>query len=840
MSVGFDNLAIRKTSLIQSVHIDSGIIIVIMPEQFDWRTDDEVWADEPVSKPEPVTAVSRRVPWLAIVAILVFLSVAVFVVYHQLNQRIETAHKAIEAEILLTHNLVQRANLQQDDELFRSILSGRDPDWTDLQLDLVREGHLFDRAGLGLQAQTAVTKSQVTVASDLKAAELLFEQEHALQNGDGVTETVRLQHMAVYRLGQKWLYAPPTEEFWGSWQTLDGRYLSIAYRQRDADIVSQLAFDFEALIGDVCRLPDMNCPSDLHLHLRLDSEAESLLITADTQTLLEHSLRLNLPTPSLVGVPIDEAGYQALLQGYGRHLAAAIIVQQANYACCDRVLLHQALLDWQLYQLGLRSWPLTTADYDQLLYNNAHTTSFSRGWFNSDNPAHGPRSAMLVQFLVTESTELSPIAIQRLLQTDLTYTAWVRAIIGESFDEKLLDFLIAQIAINQSAQTVPPLPEQDILYVCQSDYVYQYDLHSEERSSLLDITDLASDYVNLRPLTDGYILEERYFNSEMTEDRSVLTLVDSNGRRPLIDTAADDTLFESTYLSDISPDNRYFVFVSYDSDSEEFARILLDSADCPDDVCRRYPVPGSPVWSPSGRRMLWQERTAVPGFSDPGLLMVANARGQNPVQIAEDVVMPFWLDEQTVGYVRLEGIEQVLISRQLDDPLELVMAWESDLRVWMPDLEPTQPLFINFAKPAPANPDLILVMATSGEQSGTNTWYYFLLERKPDGNKVALWQQTSDYAFGEFSPDGRFLTFIRNDPTAFNYNIAINILDLETGQEFDLISQRTWPGLEWSADGNWLVQFYDEYLLLMAPAYDYKQVFPGKFSGCGNVIWLNK
>ena len=811
-----------------------------MSDQFDWRTDDEVWSDEPESEPEPITAVSRRAPWLAVVVILVFLSVAAFVVYRQLNQRIEAAHKAIEAEILLTQALVQRANWQQDDELLRSILSGRELDWTDLQLDLVREGHLFDRAGLGLQAQTAVANHQVTVAPDLQEAELLFEQEHAFQNGDGVTETVRLQHTAVYRLGQKWLYAPPTEEFWGSWQTRDGRYLSIVYRQRDEAIVEQLAFDFEALVGEVCHLPDMDCPSDLHLHLRLDSEAESLLITADAQTLLEHSLRLNLPTPSLVGLPMDEAGYQALLQGYGRHLAAAIIVEQANYTCCERALLHQALLDWQLYQLGLRPWSLTASDYDQLFYNNVHTTSFSRGWFDSDNPAHWPRRAMLVQFLVTESTELSPIAIQRLLQADLTYIAWVTAIVGEAFDEKLLDFLVAQIAINQSAQTVPPLPEQDILYRCQGEYVYQYDLHSSERPSLLDITDPASNYVNLQPLTDGYLLEELYFSSEITENRSVLTLVEGNGRRPLFDTAADDTLLEFTYLSNISPDNRYFLINSFNQDSGELMSFLLDPADCPDDVCRRYPVPGWHVWSPSGRRMLWQERTAALGSSDPAPLMLANARGENPVQIAEDIVMPFWLDEQTMGYVRREGTEQVLISRQLDDPLELVMARESDLRLWMPDLEPTQTLFIDFAWPAPANPDLILVMATSGDQSGTNNWYYFLLERKPDGNKITLLQQTSDYAFGEFSPDGRFLTFISNDLTGPNNNTAINILNLETGQEHHLSSQSAWSGLEWSADGNWLVQLYDEYLLLLAPAYDYKQIIPGKFSDCGNAIWLNK
>ena len=811
-----------------------------MPEQFDWRTDDEVWVDEPVSEPEPVTAVSRRAPWLAVVVILAFLSVAAFVVYRQLNQRIEATHKAIEAEILLTHALVQRANWQQDDELLRSILSGRELDWTDLQLDLVKEGHLFDRAGLGLQAQTAVANHQVTVAPDLQAAELLFEQEHAFQNGDGVTETVNLQHTAVFRLGQKWLYAPPTEEFWGSWQTRDGRYLSIAYRQRDEEIVSQLAFDFEALIAEVCRLPDMACPDDLHLHLRLDSEAESLLITADTQTLLEHSLRLNLPTPSLAGLPMDEAGYQALLQGYERHLAAAIIVEQAKYACCDQDLMHRALLDWQLYQLGLGHWPLSTSDYDELFYNNIRTSSFSRGWYAPVGPPQWQYSYMLVQFVATEAKELSPMAIQRTLLDDLTYTAWLNQMIGGSFEEKLFDFLMAQTTVVQTIQA-PSLPEQDLLYVCQGKYIHQYDLH-KERSSLLPITDLSSSYVNLRPYESGYVLEERYPNPAGTgrADHSVVTLVDGNGRRLLFDSATDDALLESTFLSRVAPDNRHFLLASFNSNSEEFALVLLDSADCPDGVCRRYSIPSWPLWSPSGQMMLWQEQTAVPGSSDSAPLILANALGQNPVRIAEDVAAVFfWQDDETVGYVRQDGAEQALVVRQLGSPLDLVIAREADFRPWLPELQPNQSLHIGHVQPDPANPNRLLVMVAIGEQWGRRR-AYFLLERQSERHEIMLLKQMSEPASTQFSPDGRFLIFISNNPTASDFYAVVDILDLDTGQESRLIAKDAWLGLDWSAHGNWLVQLYDEYLLFLAPAYDYEQVIPGKFSDCGNVIWLNK
>ena len=806
-----------------------------MSDHFDWRTDDEVWTDEPLIEPEIETAVSRRPSWIIAGIIVILLVGAGTLMYRYADNQIEAAQIAVESEILLTHELLRQANLEQDVELFRSFLSGRDSTWTELQLEQVTSGRLFDRHGLGLQAQPDIANVEVDIAPDLQAAELMFEQFYALQNARGLTQTIHLQQTAVYRRGnQQWLYAPPTEDYWGGWQTWDGRQLSIAYRQRDQTIVEQLAFDFEALIAEVCQLPDMACPSDLRLHLRLDSSPESLLLTADAPTLLEQSLRLNLPAPSLVGLPVDEAGYQALLQGYSIHLAAALISQQIDYHCCSPELLHRALLDWHLYQLGLRPWPLTATHYDQLIYQNVHPGEFRRFW-------HVPIDHnwldvyVLVQFLATNSSLLSPIAGQRLLNSNLTYDEWLSQVAGEDAPSALLQFIADQTTMAQQSEPPIPLPQEDILYVCQQRHLQRYDFQDNVFSNVATMEDAGGTvFRNLWPLAEGYLIVTYYFDPQSNMTESQLMMVDGNSRRTLFDSRHEDT--ESTFINNtVDPNERYFLLISLNSELQESTFTLFDSADCENDACQLYSISSWPLWSPSGHAMLLSEQRAVTNLPDYAPLYLANARGQNRVRLAENVRTYAWLDDQTIAYVRLDEEEQVIVTRDIGSNLELVIARDQDLRLLLPELDTSKPLLIATLEASPINPNLILVTAKANEQR--DQAYSFLLERQAEGARTTLVPQGSDYFYGRFSPNGRFILSAHVIPTSSSPGYLLNIYDLETAQQRSVAARDLWP--DWTADGNWLVLLYDQYLILTAPAYDYNRVIIGDFANCGNVIWVD-
>ncbi len=75
--------------------------------------------------------------WLAIgLALLVVGGV----VYRQAQQRLAEVAANTEADILSSHNLLLTAVAGQDLELFKSLLSGRNRRWTDVQMELARAG----------------------------------------------------------------------------------------------------------------------------------------------------------------------------------------------------------------------------------------------------------------------------------------------------------------------------------------------------------------------------------------------------------------------------------------------------------------------------------------------------------------------------------------------------------------------------------------------------------------------------------------------------------------------------------------------------------------------------
>ena len=99
-------------------------------------------------------------------------------------------------------------------------------------------------------------------APDLLSAELIVGQPYTFTLPDGEIGTTTLQQTAVYRLGnQRWLYAPPEDDFWGDTHSDERDKLTLHYPERDEKVALRLAIDLEQTLAQLCtRLADINCP----------------------------------------------------------------------------------------------------------------------------------------------------------------------------------------------------------------------------------------------------------------------------------------------------------------------------------------------------------------------------------------------------------------------------------------------------------------------------------------------------------------------------------------------------------------------------------------------------
>jgi hypothetical protein len=421
---------------------------------FDWQTEDRDWQEDetprrgrprpadlpplnealfdapeqPVDRAAPARRGRRPLFLLAVVALVVALAA---VLYWQLARRATAAETRLTEEIAASHATVLDAARRGDGELFVSFLSGRDRAWAEAHEKLVRDGRFVDRAAFGLAlSPTAPVSPTVSLSPDLRAAELTLPQTYEVAVGNGLTETVGLQQTAIYRLGpDRWLFAPPDDAFWGETASVGGRYVRLTYPARDADLAEPLARDLDAALAEVCRGLEDSCPG---LHLVLSTAPASLVPYTVPISTWGGGSEIIMPTPTLFGRPVDDAGRRALSRVYAARVVAAAAANTSGWQCCDDALFYGALLDVQLYRLGLRPWPVGAVEYARLAREPEALRTIEALW-GQETAAADERLLVytLVDFLVTHSRlPIREMQLHLLNGFKPTYWGWVERATG--------------------------------------------------------------------------------------------------------------------------------------------------------------------------------------------------------------------------------------------------------------------------------------------------------------------------------------------------------------------------------------------------------------------------
>ncbi len=335
-----------------------------MPD-FDWHIEEEVNRFD--AQPAAGMVKPRRRRWLTVLLVLTIVASAGVLIVQALTQRAENERlETIKEDVLAAHSLMRRAAAQGDAEIFGMLLSGDDLSWRKAQHDLLSRELVESRAPLGLIAQPGEPAIHITLTHGLTEAEVLSEQTYAVSIGRETTQTIRLRHVAFYRLdGQRWFLSPPGDEFWGKWITTTGQLLTLTYPERDQDIAARLARDLDLTLNDMCaELGEWVCPSDAQLRIRLNAQPSSLIQMLDSEMVHAiasgHTFSITLPSPTLFGTPTDESGYQELYRRYAVRTVAILARSRITLRLNrdpDLAKLYDSAIDRLLVQKGLRPWP---------------------------------------------------------------------------------------------------------------------------------------------------------------------------------------------------------------------------------------------------------------------------------------------------------------------------------------------------------------------------------------------------------------------------------------------------------------------------------------------------
>jgi len=825
--------------------------------QFEWQTeeDEERWDEVEKWPPEPPQVQeNRRRRWLALLAILSLVGATIFFSYRQVTERVSDATADVKSEVLASHDIVRYAAEQQDREVLVTFLSGRDPEWSLIQQDLVGAGALLDYPNLGLHLLPAGPPERaagsdhrrvisVTLAPDLTEATVVVAQAYTVIIGNGVTETIYLQQESVYRKGEdRWLYSPPEDD--PIYVEEAGSHVVLHYDQREGEVARRLAGDLDRKVAELCNLPDTVCPTGFQVHVRLESTPESLGHVADPVTFLNESRpspgqrdqTVRLPAPSLVGLPLDENGYRALYRGYAAQVLRPILTWRAwPWECCDHAPVFQALVEQQLVRLGLQVTPLREGDYERLLQENfalfedTMASWYGRQFAGSDSRAWLEGQAV-VSFLLAQNAPVSLGEMAGKLNQAANFWFWAYEFLGYRMSDDELTQAWIQFAYEQAGLTQGeppgPWPSAEALLLCGTDYannqqLYRYDPEANALAKLLE----GREFLNLQQLPNGKGVllvgaegagNEREIRLSLWRDGALMPLWNSR-----------ETNVSLSYIWSAVDASGEKLTMAVEG-REGTTHILLDLAACAAGECHAQVLPGGLFWSPDGTHSLL--------FRERGLLL-ADGQGEviRPV-ITDTFGGAFWLDDDTYGYLRRAAGEtdgpalSELVAASVETGSEEVLVSVRDLAAYLPH----EPAVYNLSAviPNPANRDQLLLQVIDYTSSSSSA---ALFQLKRTTGEVTHFLDAASWQAPVFAPDGKWLALNSFDRASGQSRVIL--YEFEGGRQMRLLGSGT-GALTWSPDGRWLLHAGGAVLHLTAPDDNYRQVMAFSGPPCSQAAWV--
>lgn len=805
---------------------------------FEWLTDEDAAADLEGSEPDrPQEPKGRR---LQIIVILVVLAAIAggYWAYRTGIEHVADATQQVEADVRASHNLVRRAALQSDLQLFQRFLSSSDAEWAQTEEQLVIDESWLDRPNLGLSWQeTLSATAAITVSANLLSSEVVSHERYGYQNGEGQEQTATLARTYVYRLGpDRWLYAPPESEFWGEEAVIDLPRLRLTYPARDGELARQLAADLNDLIDRTCnRLAGLNCPTFFRLSVHFATNPELLQSGKPGSVPLWAQKPLTLPTPGLIGLPLDADSYDALFLGYARPAVAAAIADVVGWRCCQGGLFFEALLEQQWRELGLRPLPDEPRPeaYGQLLQARLDVGAAEELWMQAPLEGDSPSlqsARIILAFLQQRYPQASAGHWQHELANAEEYAQWLSAVTNGGAGPALAmgwhSYLQVQSAEDET-EAPPEPPAEDLLLMCsgEQDQAVLLRFDAQRQTFVSEIDDLRLDGksapLQLWPAPpDGAI-----FATGEREDLHMHLWRD--GQQTLIWEAEPGSGRQFSFLG-ASPDGRFVMAQEHGLQETVPPYRAADVATCLENGCHWRPSNYLIHWSPDGDHVI----NVRPEHNL--LFVVESTTAAQAFRFMDTGSAPVWLDDETFAYLQTnEGRLSAIMLLSVDRPRAQTLVDLSTVLAHLP------------ATNATVRPEVGLVRHPSDENV-----LFLALRVVPDrlqepamsgSTHVFLVRRDTGQLFNLF-------TTADGDPQSLHMSPAGRWLSLVTGEGlllYDLVADR--GGIyvdgpqdfepQWSPSGEWLYAGSQGRHYLLAPDRDTREV-TGEPLACSHALWL--
>lgn len=294
-----------------------------MKPNYKWETDDDSdWEQSPIPDPNPGSG-SRRTVIVLLSAVMLVFAVVLF----WFEQRLGAREEIVRQNVIAAHRTLEQAIAQRDLELFSSLISREDPDWYQSQRRLLMSGRVVERRQFDLAVSSTPSEDvDISLDDNWRRAEVTFSQQYVIENGES-EKAITLSQTQVYQIrGSRWQSTPPPAAYWGDTQTREFGQLTVTFAQRDEAIIERFATDLAREISAICdQYPSAReCSVDTRIPIAFETDPESLLALGDTTTPALNGRTYILPTPSIVGLPVDDDAYTALYHGYTERILRAL------------------------------------------------------------------------------------------------------------------------------------------------------------------------------------------------------------------------------------------------------------------------------------------------------------------------------------------------------------------------------------------------------------------------------------------------------------------------------------------------------------------------------------